>query len=328
MRNFALPRKSSPTLPNLARKAPTTASGPRARRSRDGSGAGAGSGAPAGSAAPAGGSHWLWRSMRAVWHQPDSRPVQGTWSRRRTSSGSLTNPGSPDRFGRCRSDPGPRVAPRAQPPSRRRRAPPPRDAEPGRHRPRDRALADHDLHTGGRSEEQGFVIERVGGRRRAPRVQGRPPILLQLDPSAGIAAGIDFDHRHVRVAISDLSRAVIAEAGIEIDVDNDAPRRSTSPPTGPRRARRPGVERSACSASASRSPGPSTRSRARSTRLVDPARLERASTSRPSCAPPRRAGAPRQRRQPRRARRGHARRRPQRRAPRSTSRCPRASAPG
>ena len=36
--------------------------------------------------------------------------------------------------------------------------------------------------------------------------QGRPAAQLALDPSAGAAVGIDFDHDKIRVAVSDLAR--------------------------------------------------------------------------------------------------------------------------
>src|SRR5204863_481148 len=52
--------------------------------------------------------------------------------------------------------------------------------------------------------------------------QGRPPVLLALDPSAGAAVGVDFDHDRVLTAVSDLSRTVLAEASQRADVDNDA----------------------------------------------------------------------------------------------------------
>ncbi|MEY2535857.1 MAG: hypothetical protein QOF29_3767, partial [bacterium] len=48
---------------------------------------------------------------------------------------------------------------------------------------------------------------------------GRPPVLIALDESAGALVGIDFGHRHVRVAVSDLSFTVLAERTAEIDVD-------------------------------------------------------------------------------------------------------------
>ncbi len=51
---------------------------------------------------------------------------------------------------------------------------------------------------------------------------GRPAVLLALDPSAGAAIGVDFDHDRIRVAVSDLSRIVLAEATAPCDVDRDA----------------------------------------------------------------------------------------------------------
>jgi predicted NBD/HSP70 family sugar kinase len=47
-------------------------------------------------------------------------------------------------------------------------------------------------------------------------------VLLRLDASAGAAVGVDFGHRHVRVALADLSSAVIAERHVELEVDDDA----------------------------------------------------------------------------------------------------------
>jgi glucokinase-like ROK family protein len=51
---------------------------------------------------------------------------------------------------------------------------------------------------------------------------GRPPVLLALDKSAGVALGVDFGHTHLRVAVSDLSHEVLAEAGRDLDVDHSA----------------------------------------------------------------------------------------------------------
>src|SRR4051794_18864718 len=72
-------------------------------------------------------------------------------------------------------------------------------------------------------QEHGFIIERPADEPQRQLGQGRPPVLLRLDPSAGIAVGVDFDHNHVRIAVSDLSRTVVAEASVETDVDHDAP---------------------------------------------------------------------------------------------------------
>jgi glucokinase-like ROK family protein len=51
---------------------------------------------------------------------------------------------------------------------------------------------------------------------------GRPPVLLSLKSSAGLALGVDFGHTHLRVAISDLSHEVLAETREELDVDQSA----------------------------------------------------------------------------------------------------------
>src|SRR5829696_2251961 len=64
-----------------------------------------------------------------------------------------------------------------------------------------------------RGEETGVAHGEAGG---------RPPVLLSLNPSAGLAVGIDFGHTHLRVAVSDLSHEVLAEAGRELDVDHSA----------------------------------------------------------------------------------------------------------
>src|SRR3954453_11214673 len=58
-------------------------------------------------------------------------------------------------------------------------------------------------------QDRGFIIERPEDEPPRAIAQGRPPVLLRLDPSAGIAVGVDFDHNHVRVAVSDLSRTVV-----------------------------------------------------------------------------------------------------------------------
>jgi DNA-binding transcriptional ArsR family regulator len=63
---------------------------------------------------------------------------------------------------------------------------------------------------------RGLVVEESERIEQAGR--GRPPVLLRLDPSAGGALGIDFGHRHLRVAVADLSRTVLAERATELDV--------------------------------------------------------------------------------------------------------------
>jgi predicted NBD/HSP70 family sugar kinase len=70
-------------------------------------------------------------------------------------------------------------------------------------------------------QRRGLVVER-SGQFAGGGQPGRPAVLLALDPKAGAALGIDFDHDKVRVAVSDLSRSVLAEASAASDVDHDA----------------------------------------------------------------------------------------------------------
>jgi len=52
--------------------------------------------------------------------------------------------------------------------------------------------------------------------------KGRPPVQVRLNPSAGAAAGVAYGHRHLRVALSDLSSTVLGEREVELDVERDA----------------------------------------------------------------------------------------------------------
>jgi predicted NBD/HSP70 family sugar kinase len=70
-------------------------------------------------------------------------------------------------------------------------------------------------------QRRGLVVERAG-QFAGEGQPGRPAALLELDPRAAAAVGIDFDHDKVRVAVSDLSRSVLAEATAPHDVDHDA----------------------------------------------------------------------------------------------------------
>jgi len=70
-------------------------------------------------------------------------------------------------------------------------------------------------------QRRGLVVERAG-QFAGEGQPGRPAALLELDPSAAAAVGVDFDHDKVRVAASDLSRSVLAEASAPYDVDHDA----------------------------------------------------------------------------------------------------------
>jgi len=71
--------------------------------------------------------------------------------------------------------------------------------------------------------EAGLASEREDKASRAQEAPpGRPPVMISLDGSAGLVLGIDFGHRHLRVAVSDLSHTVLAETWGEIDVDHSA----------------------------------------------------------------------------------------------------------
>jgi predicted NBD/HSP70 family sugar kinase len=47
---------------------------------------------------------------------------------------------------------------------------------------------------------------------------GRTASLLRLDPAAAAVLGVDFGHRHVRVAVADLAGRVLAERRLDLDV--------------------------------------------------------------------------------------------------------------
>ncbi|HEX8105191.1 MAG TPA: ROK family transcriptional regulator [Solirubrobacteraceae bacterium] len=67
--------------------------------------------------------------------------------------------------------------------------------------------------------EAGLVVERG---ERGGGGAGRPPVMIALDSSAGVAIGIDFAHMSVRVAIADLASRVLGETERELDVDHGA----------------------------------------------------------------------------------------------------------
>lgn len=68
--------------------------------------------------------------------------------------------------------------------------------------------------------ERGLAVEQTAAPEAAGR--GRPPARVRLDAAAGAAVGIDFGHRHLRVAVADLSSHVLAERWVELDVDHEA----------------------------------------------------------------------------------------------------------
>src|SRR5262245_47390710 len=47
---------------------------------------------------------------------------------------------------------------------------------------------------------------------------GRPPVQVALEPLAGVAVGVDFDHDHVKVAAADLAHNVLATRHRDLDV--------------------------------------------------------------------------------------------------------------
>ena len=69
----------------------------------------------------------------------------------------------------------------------------------------------------------GMVVERaVEGVAAAGPQGGRPPVLVALDSSAGAVVGLDFGHDSLRVAVADLSYAILAETAVELEVDTNA----------------------------------------------------------------------------------------------------------
>jgi glucokinase-like ROK family protein len=59
-------------------------------------------------------------------------------------------------------------------------------------------------------ERSGVLVEQIDDAGASPR-GGRPPRLLSFSRAAGVAIGIDFGKRHLRVAASDLSHAILSE---------------------------------------------------------------------------------------------------------------------
>jgi predicted NBD/HSP70 family sugar kinase len=69
----------------------------------------------------------------------------------------------------------------------------------------------------------GMVIERATDGVAATGSQGgRPPVLVALDRAAGAVVGLDFGHDSLRVAVADLSYAILAESFVELEVDTAA----------------------------------------------------------------------------------------------------------
>ncbi|NUR63408.1 MAG: ROK family transcriptional regulator [Catenulispora sp.] len=69
---------------------------------------------------------------------------------------------------------------------------------------------------------EGLVVETQGADTAVLPRQGRPGSLLTLNPSAGVAVGIDFGHTHIRVVVADLAHTVLAENSRTLMRDHDA----------------------------------------------------------------------------------------------------------
>src|SRR5918995_4882005 len=72
----------------------------------------------------------------------------------------------------------------------------------------------------GELQEQRLVVEPEDEPApRGPGTMGRPPVLVALDRAAGVALGLDFGKRHLRVALADLAHRVLAERHEPLDAD-------------------------------------------------------------------------------------------------------------
>jgi len=69
-------------------------------------------------------------------------------------------------------------------------------------------------------EQAGLVHEHTSSEDLRPRGSGRRPVLLSLVPGAAFAAGVDFGHRHIRVAICDLSGEPLSDDWSPAEVDH------------------------------------------------------------------------------------------------------------
>ena len=73
----------------------------------------------------------------------------------------------------------------------------------------------------GQLVEAGMVVDAPASVSRRNQ-GGRPPALITLDPSVGVAIGIDFGKRHLAVAVCDLSHEILAERWRTMHEDYDA----------------------------------------------------------------------------------------------------------
>jgi glucokinase-like ROK family protein len=68
-------------------------------------------------------------------------------------------------------------------------------------------------------EREGLVVPYEDNGQAGATGSGRPPSLIALNPSARLAAGIDFGKRHLAVAVADLSHTVLSERRREMPDD-------------------------------------------------------------------------------------------------------------
>jgi predicted NBD/HSP70 family sugar kinase len=69
--------------------------------------------------------------------------------------------------------------------------------------------------------EQAGIVEQQAEGSEERRPKGRPPLQVSLAPDAAFAVGLDFGHRHLRVAVCDLGGGTVAERWTAIDIDSD-----------------------------------------------------------------------------------------------------------
>ena len=128
--------------------------------------------------------------------------------------------------------------------------------------------------------------------------------MVSLNSSAGLAVGIDFGHRHLRVAVSDLSHTVLAETWRELDVDHSADEGlATAVEFVDEVLAEAELDRARVIGVGMGLPAPIDRASGAVQARLDPARLGRRRRRGRGERPARAPGRGRQRRQPRRARR-------------------------
>src|SRR6266536_1565564 len=69
---------------------------------------------------------------------------------------------------------------------------------------------------------EGLVVEDEAPADALRVVQGRPPSLVRLNRGAGVALGIDFGKRHLRIALADLGHQVLSERAVPLAGDHNA----------------------------------------------------------------------------------------------------------